>query len=184
MMVSDCSSAGVLPSTPEIILRKDAIALGLKKYFTGRPCKHGHITVRDVASRGCMTCTMVRARIWKSKSPTYRAVRAAGMRESSRKNPQKNRDLWIRLRMKQLSDANARPKPSVCECCGRAPGVRGLHFDHDHETGLFRGWICFRCNTAIGKLGDTLEGARRAVAYLERAYGHTLASAQEEILAA
>jgi hypothetical protein len=27
---------------PEIIRRQDAMARGLKKYFTGKPCKHGH----------------------------------------------------------------------------------------------------------------------------------------------
>jgi Recombination endonuclease VII len=43
-----------------------------------------------------------------------------------------------------------------------------LHLDHDHATGAFRGWLCMCCNTAIGKLGDTVEGLNRAVAYIER----------------
>lgn len=45
-----------------------------------------------------------------------------------------------------------------------------MSLDHCHHTGLFRGWLCGKCNTAIGKLGDTLEGVKRAVAYLEK-YG-------------
>lgn len=58
-----------------------------------------------------------------------------------------------------------------CACCGTAePGGRGcMHVDHDHETGEIRGLICHNCNRAIGLLGDTLDGARKAVAYLERA---------------
>ena len=28
----------------QIILRKEAISLELGKYFTGKPCKHGHVS--------------------------------------------------------------------------------------------------------------------------------------------
>ncbi len=62
-----------------------------------------------------------------------------------------------------------RPEPATCECCGRVnSGGRTLALDHDHETGEFRGWLCNLCNTAIGKLGDTLEGIERAAAYLKK----------------
>jgi hypothetical protein len=64
----------------------------------------------------------------------------------------------------------------VCDCCGRPPntsgkgsGIKSLCFDHDHETGEFRGWLCNDCNASIGKLGDNLEGLMKAVAYLKRA---------------
>ena len=43
-----------------------------------------------------------------------------------------------------------------------------LIFDHDHETNKFRGWLCYQCNTAIGNLGDTVEGLKRALLYLEK----------------
>lgn len=57
-----------------------------------------------------------------------------------------------------------------CDCCGvTAPGGRwGWNVDHDHATGRLRGILCHNCNTAIGKLGDTLEGVLKAVRYLER----------------
>jgi len=44
-----------------------------------------------------------------------------------------------------------------------------LRFDHDHVTGAFRGWLCGKCNTAIGKLGDDIAGVERALRYLKRA---------------
>lgn len=62
--------------------------------------------------------------------------------------------------------APTRPKPGHCECCGCAPTKRGLHLDHRHDTGEFRGWLCQRCNHGIGSLGDNLPGVLRAVAYL------------------
>ncbi|HNC91841.1 MAG TPA: hypothetical protein PL000_23205 [Anaerolineales bacterium] len=36
--------------------RKEAAAAGLKKYNTGRPCKHGHIADRYVDSGACSAC--------------------------------------------------------------------------------------------------------------------------------
>jgi len=29
--------------TEDVVTRKEAIAKGLKYYFTGKPCKHGHV---------------------------------------------------------------------------------------------------------------------------------------------
>jgi hypothetical protein len=33
---------------PEIITRADALAKGLKRFFTGKPCKRGHVVERRV----------------------------------------------------------------------------------------------------------------------------------------
>jgi 5-methylcytosine-specific restriction endonuclease McrA len=40
----------------QIITRKDAKARGLKHYFTGKPCKYGHVARRDFKSRKCLRC--------------------------------------------------------------------------------------------------------------------------------
>jgi len=40
-----------------IITRKDALAQGLTHYFTGKPCKRGHIAARYVKTRSCTECT-------------------------------------------------------------------------------------------------------------------------------
>ena len=65
---------------------------------------------------------------------------------------------------------NAPPPPvnSICACCASRNSLR---LDHDHETGKFRGWICYACNRGIGELGDDLAGVRQAATYLERAMG-------------
>lgn len=44
-----------------------------------------------------------------------------------------------------------------------------LHLDHDHATGLCRGWLCGNCNRGLGLLRDSPELIRRATAYLDRA---------------
>ena len=62
------------------------------------------------------------------------------------------------------------PKPpsgTPCACCGR---IAVLHCDHDHgPVKYFRGWICQLCNSSLGGLGDSEEGLRQALDYLERA---------------
>lgn len=58
----------------------------------------------------------------------------------------------------------APPKPNVCECCKQVP-IKWV-LDHDHTNDSFRGWICDRCNTGIGKLGDDLQGIVNAMNYM------------------
>jgi hypothetical protein len=62
-----------------------------------------------------------------------------------------------------------RPRPEVCECCGESPRrQRPLHWDHDHKTGTFRGWICHDCNIGIGGAKDDVDRLRKMISYLER----------------
>lgn len=61
-----------------------------------------------------------------------------------------------------------RPRPTVCEIpgCGRTDEI---HFDHDHKTKKFRGWICQGCNKALGYVKDDPARLRMLAEYLERA---------------
>lgn len=45
----------------ELISRKEANRLGLKQYFTGKPCKYGHIDRRTVSNGVCMECSRIKA---------------------------------------------------------------------------------------------------------------------------
>lgn len=57
-----------------------------------------------------------------------------------------------------------------CGMCGVTSNSGRWHTDHCHETGLVRGILCTRCNTTLGRFGDTAEKAERtaqqALAYL------------------
>lgn len=64
----------------EIISRAEAKARGLKRYFTGIPCKRRHCAERLVSSRQCLICAC-------AKSLVYRL-----------RNPQKVRSYWKKYR--------------------------------------------------------------------------------------
>jgi hypothetical protein len=57
-----------------------------------------------------------------------------------------------------------RPKPTQCEVCEEAGTIC---YEHDHATGHFRGWLCTRCNTALGFASDSPERLRKLALYLE-----------------
>lgn len=39
-----------------VVPRVQAVAQGLKRYFTGKPCSRGHVSERAVSHRGCLQC--------------------------------------------------------------------------------------------------------------------------------
>lgn len=53
-------------------------------------------------------------------------------------------------------------------CCGICTKpMAKVNIDHDHSSGKVRGLLCTPCNTGLGKLGDTVDGLKRAIKYLE-----------------
>lgn len=46
----------------EITLRYQALKLDQPKYFTGKQCKYGHISLRETKSGQCVECSIIRGR--------------------------------------------------------------------------------------------------------------------------
>ena len=155
--------------------RQEAIALGLKRYNTGRPCVNGHTADLLVAGHGrCTRCQYEAKKRWVVRNPEkHRESNRAWMR--TRRKHGYNEAAKIRMRnyyrKKKGIPPATRPQPERCEnaACGRLLLPGKTHLDHDHKTGAFRGWLCNRCNLGIGMLGDTVAGMEGAIAYLRRA---------------
>lgn len=50
------------------ITRQEAKKSGLKFYFTGKPCKHGHISERITSNGKCYCCSKSQASDWKKSN--------------------------------------------------------------------------------------------------------------------
>jgi len=72
-----------------------------------------------------------------------------------------------RMRRDRERAAHVAAHGPACQICGTVP-KRGLDQDHDHGTGLTRGWLCHSCNRKLWR-GVTPSWLYAAAAYLERA---------------
>jgi hypothetical protein len=184
-----------------IVTLQEARSAGLNRYFTGRPCKHGHIAQRVTTDQKCWECHQ-------RKCAAYRRSHAEKVKEFRRKyrqrneekirntkrlyrenNPDKARNAKARHRQKHGDLIRAadrkwqneklrrtrelmagRPRPERCEVC-RSSGKHGISFDHCHQTGKFRGWLCGACNSILGLAKDSPATLRKLARYLEQAQG-------------
>ena len=55
-----------------------------------------------------------------------------------------------------------------CKICGKneSEQKQRLHVDHCHNSGVVRGLLCSKCNTAIGLMGDDIGRLEKAKQYL------------------
>ena len=181
----------------EIVQRKEALERGMDRYYTGKPCSRGHFDYRTV-SRGCLECAREDDRKrykadpdkrnqWKANNPDKVKIHrkkadAKRYMEDPRKIIDKNKKWYMTNIEKSKSHSRkyrglpqpTRSEPKTCERCNKPESsklngkVKSLCLDHCHETGKFRGWLCSKCNTGIGLLGDTLSDLCEAVDYLKR----------------
>ena len=184
----------------EVINARDALEAGLTRYFTGKPCRHGHTAPRLVCNGACTRCALVHTHAWKVRNPgkvaAYEAKRLRNdpdhVRALARKNERahrarnldairkRDRELRGRIRKafpereaaqqrrqkaardKALALAAGRPRPDTCDICPSPAGR--IVFDHCHDSGVFRGWLCDRCNRTLGQVKEipgTASGARQ-----------------------
>ncbi|AUR97537.1 coil containing protein [Vibrio phage 1.240.O._10N.261.52.F8] len=88
----------------EIITRKEAKERGLKRYFTGKPCKHGHIAERNVCGGHCCACIAERNRKHRNKIAEYNRKRYKQNKDKNaeicRKYYEQNKDNLIEMNRK------------------------------------------------------------------------------------
>jgi len=79
-----------------IVTRKEALAKGLTRYFTGKPCPHGHVAERWASTCSCVECDRKYAEAHREKiresKRKYREANREKMRERHRKYYEANRE--------------------------------------------------------------------------------------------
>lgn len=88
--------AETTPDQPAVISRPEAKARGLKHYYTGAPCKHGHVAERMTSNGVCLACSPSIAR--RARANESRAVAAERRKRWRVANPGKEKariDRWL-----------------------------------------------------------------------------------------
>ncbi|MHB1310519.1 MAG: endonuclease VII domain-containing protein [Gemmatimonadaceae bacterium] len=176
-----------------IITRADAKASGLKRFFTGQPCTHGHIAEKNVSSYGCVACALIRTEEFCRQNPDKRreierkfrkknaAKIAAQKKEWKAANRDKHRASNRKWRLSKvfasvsMYDRLFAEQGGRCAICLSSKSfsgggdARAFAVDHCHTSLRVRGLLCGNCNRMLGLVADSPETLRRAASYLEKA---------------
>lgn len=131
-------------------------------------------TKKDGLATYCKVCANQGFRErWPQAYPRVRGRRLAYAKTEKGRAVRRGVNLKARYGLSQADyDALLSEQGGACAiCAGLDPRSRygKFHVDHCHQTGKVRGLLCGRCNGLLGKMGDTLGGVARFVAYLQQA---------------
>ncbi len=129
--------------------RVEALAVGADRYFTGKPCKHGHLTERVTSNSVCVGCWKLnyekrKSSILAKKKQSYQAdpepakARAAAYRKA---NPEKVKELYASWQKdnrehvkKYLKDWHAKRREEQPVGCDKARAYRAAWARNKRRT--------------------------------------------------
>jgi hypothetical protein len=117
----------------------------------------------DIASGGKICSTCQRSLAEELFEANYRNLDGT-LRRSSRCNFCKKQAYQHLRRLKQLHPPPAKGTKCAVPNCERL----GTCLDHDHETGMARGYICSQHNSAFAYCSDSADGVRNLLLYAEQ----------------
>jgi hypothetical protein len=120
------------------------------KFFTGKPCKHGHIAERWNYNGMCVECKK-------------RQDRPSNLKAAKKYHVKKKYGLTL-----EHVDGMMINQDHKCAICDMEfPDDYKFQIDHCHTTGNVRGLLCITCNWILGRVNDNPETLRSAAKYLE-----------------
>ena len=146
--------------------------------FEGKPCKHGHGTLRYNVGRACVVCAKAESRK-QARKPGKLAQQLSANAKRRINHPEAYAAEKRRSRVKKYGitvpqyDAMLEIQGWKCAACpavtfGR-PGYNYLAVDHDTRTGDARALLCNNCNRAQGLVNHNPGTLRRLARILDEA---------------
>lgn len=132
-----------------VVNRKDAMDIGLTRYFTGKPCKHGHVDERFVNNRTCVSCKHNSDSRWASKNRDAVRRKHKSWRDKNRDHVNKYSRDWSYHNKEKASISQRSSK-------ARRRGAEGKYNKKDITRILDRQkWKCAepRCSVSLRKSG-------------------------------
>jgi len=161
----------------DIILRPEAREKQLSRYFTGKPCKHGHISERRTSSGDCIQCNNLASRQWNYANDAfqqqyrikYRKSNPANILLARAKNRAKREGIEFDITLKDIVIPTHCPVLNIVLEIGEPNAPNAPSLDRiDNTKGYIRGNVCvisWRANHLKNSL--TLQQAKQIVAYME-----------------
>jgi 5-methylcytosine-specific restriction endonuclease McrA len=81
--------------------RADALKIGSVRYFTGKPCPHGHVAERYAKDGGCVDCTLLKYRDWARKNPDKKRSAGRGSYAARPEYYRRKARIWARKNRKK-----------------------------------------------------------------------------------
>ena len=124
----------------KIVSRREAMSLGLKRYYTGIPCSHGHVSERYTNMTRCVECH--------------------SDRQIDQNAKQKQLSPIVRNMLLEAQDHK-------CALCLTVVTDKRWVVDHCHTTGEIRAVLCLLCNNMLGAAKDNPDVLRAGAKYIE-----------------
>jgi len=126
------------PDSRPVIPRAEAKARGLTRYYTGNPCKRGHVSSRIVTDASCAACKNEKRREWTKANPDrVREKNRARYEKSPEKMKAKDAAWYAANREKKIAYATARKalltpeERKRIQPAANASGMRYYYRNHD-----------------------------------------------------
>lgn len=109
-----------------VISRQEALDQGLPTYFTGKPCKHGHVAERRTANKTCVECARATIRKWHSDNRDKANANSKKWRQANR--AKKNADWWDYKTKKLMAQGAWNFRDEIKQIYANCP--EGYEVDH------------------------------------------------------
>ena len=113
----------------------------------------------------CITCSKVRAKKVKKKSPEKTLAYAKSYRERNKSKLQIKKLEKYGLTQEEY-DKLLETNEGKCHVCDTR-SKRSLCIDHSHKDGSIRGLLCTNCNLALGQVKDNVDTLNKMIKYVE-----------------
>jgi 5-methylcytosine-specific restriction endonuclease McrA len=76
------------------VTRAEAKIMGAKRYFTGKPCRRGHVAERYISSQACIECYQQKCGLRFEKNPLYATEKAMKWNKENKNKHKEIHNRW------------------------------------------------------------------------------------------
>lgn len=126
----------------KLIERAEAVVKGLLYYYTGRPCKHGHVAKRQTKNGTCCACISLTGKRWYKKNKVRRDATAKFWYESNKVKRNASQKRWRGANLDKLALYTRNYRGRKRSASGRHT-VENILALIEKQNGICAGLICF-----------------------------------------